>query len=269
MWCFFIGDVVITHSAFPERKGPEERGPSFPMKIYDPFQGSERSSGFMTTFQFYLAVIIFCLTYVGIMSEKFPRTICALVGGGAMIYAGYVTQSEAFERFIDWNTLGLLAGMMILISVVKKSGFFRVLALWAMKESKGSPRELLVLLSCVTAVGASLIDSVTAALLIAPMTISLCRMLKISPVPVLVSEILMCNVGGTALMIGNPPNVMIGSATHLDFNDFLINLAPVVVITIVATLIGILFISVRSCRMDTFPRNRSMPLILCPPWKTR
>lgn len=117
----------------------------------------------MTTFQFYLAVIIFCLTYVGIMSEKFPRTICALVGGGAMIYAGYVTQSEAFGKYIDWNTLGLLAGMMILISVVKKSGFFRVLALWAMKRSKGSPRELLVLLSCVTAVGASLIDSVTAA----------------------------------------------------------------------------------------------------------
>ena len=162
----------------------------------------------MTTFQFYLAVIIFCLTYVGIMSEKFPRTICALVGGGAMIYAGYVTQSEAFGKYIDWNTLGLLAGMMILISVVKKSGFFRVLALWAMKRSKGSPRELLVLLSCVTAVGASLIDSVTAALLIAPMTISLCRMLNISPVPVLVSEILMCNVGGTALMIGNPPNVI-------------------------------------------------------------
>ena len=196
----------------------------------------------MTTFQFYLAVIIFCLTYVGIMSEKFPRTICALVGGGAMVYGGYVTQSEAFGKYIDWNTLGLLAGMMILISVVKKSGFFQVLALWAMKRSKGSPRELLVLLSCVTAVGASLIDSVTAALLIAPMTISLCRMLKISPVPVLVSEILMCNVGGTALMIGNPPNVMIGSATHLDFNDFLINLAPVVVVTIAATLVGILFI---------------------------
>lgn len=190
--------------------------------------------------QFYLAIIVFLLTYVGIMSEKLPRTICALFGGGAMIYLGLVTQEEAITEFIDFNTLGLLAGMMILISVVKKSGFFQVLALWALKKSKGHPRELLVLLSIVTAIGAALIDSVTAALLIAPMTISLCRMLRMSPVPILISEILMCNVGGTALMIGNPPNVMIGSATHLDFNDFLINLAPVVVITVAVTLILIL-----------------------------
>ncbi len=194
------------------------------------------------TVQFYLAIFIFCLTYIGIMSEKIPRTICALFGGGAMVYFGFVTQDEAIKEFIDFNTIGLLAGMMILISVVKKSGFFRVLALWAMKMSKGAPRELLVLLSIVTAVGAAMIDSVTAALLIAPMTISLCRMLHMSPVPILISEILMCNIGGTALMIGNPPNVMIGSATHLDFNDFLINLAPVVVVTIAVTLVAILFI---------------------------
>ena len=191
--------------------------------------------------QFYLAIAIFVLTYVAIMSEKIPRTICAMFGGGAMLYCGYVTQDEAIKQFIDFNTIGLLCGMMILIAVVKKSGFFRLLALWAMKMSKGSPRELLVLLSLVTAVGAAMIDSVTAALLIAPMTISLCRMLHIIPVPILVSEILMCNIGGTALMIGNPPNVMIGSATHLDFNDFLINLAPVVLIVIAATLVCILF----------------------------
>ncbi len=190
--------------------------------------------------QFYLAIFIFIMTYVGIMSEKIPRTICALAGGGAMVYFGLVTQDQAITEFIDFNTIGLLTGMMILISVVKKSGFFQVLALWALKKSKGSPRELLVLLSIVTAVGAALIDSVTAALLIAPMTISLCRMLRLSPVPILVSEILMCNIGGTALMIGNPPNVMIGSATHLDFNDFLINLAPVVIITVAVTLVAIL-----------------------------
>ena len=189
--------------------------------------------------QFYLAIFIFLMTYVGIMSEKIHRTICALAGGGAMIYFGLVTQEQAITEFIDFNTLGLLTGMMILISVVKQSGFFQVLALWALKKSKGSPRELLILLSIVTAVGAALIDSVTAALLIAPMTISLCRMLRMSPVPILISEILMCNIGGTALMIGNPPNVMIGSATHLDFNDFLINLAPVVVITVIVILIAV------------------------------
>ena len=192
--------------------------------------------------QFYLAIFIFLMTYVGIMSEKIHRTICALAGGGAMIYFGLVTQEQAITEFIDFNTLGLLTGMMILISVVKQSGFFQVLALWALKKSKGSPRELLILLSIVTAVGAALIDSVTAALLIAPMTISLCRMLRMSPVPILISEILMCNIGGTALMIGNPTNVMIGSATHLDFNDFLINLAPVVVITVIVILIAVLLI---------------------------
>lgn len=192
--------------------------------------------------QFYLAIFIFLMTYVGIMSEKIHRTICALAGGGAMIYFGLVTQEQAITEFIDFNTLGLLTGMMILISVVKQSGFFQVLALWALKKSKGSPRELLILLSIVTAVGAALIDSVTAALLIAPMTISLCRMLRMSPVPILISEMLMCNIGGTALMIGNPPNVMIGSATHLDFNDFLINLAPVVVITVIVILIAVLLI---------------------------
>lgn len=192
--------------------------------------------------QFYLAIFIFLMTYAGIMSEKIHRTICALAGGGAMIYFGLVTQEQAITEFIDFNTLGLLTGMMILISVVKQSGFFQVLALWALKKSKGSPRELLILLSIVTAVGAALIDSVTAVLLIAPMTISLCRMLRMSPVPILISEILMCNIGGTALMIGNPPNVMIGSATHLDFNDFLINLAPVVVITVIVILIAVLLI---------------------------
>ena len=192
--------------------------------------------------QFYLAIFIFLMTYAGIMSEKIHRTICGIEGGGAMIYVGLVTQEQAITEFIDFNTLGLLTGMMILISVVKQSGFFQVLALWALKKSKGSPRELLILLSIVTAVGAALIDSVTAALLIAPMTISLCRMLRMSPVPILISEILMCNIGGTALMIGNPPNVMIGSATHLDFNDFLINLAPVVVITVIVILIAVLLI---------------------------
>ena len=111
---------------------------------------------------FYTAIIIFVLTYIGIMSEKVPRTICALLGGGAMIYFGFVTQNQAFTQFIDFNTIGLLMGMMILISVVKKSGFFKAMALWAVKMSKGQSKELLILLSIVTAVGAALIDSVTA-----------------------------------------------------------------------------------------------------------
>ncbi len=195
-----------------------------------------------STMAFYIAVSVFLLTYVGIMTEKIPRTICSLVGGGLMILFGFVTQEMALKEFIDFNTLGLLTGMMILIAVVKRSGFFEAMALWAMKASHGEARVLLVLLSCITGLSASLIDSVTAALLIAPMTISLCRMMKITPVPILIGEILMANVGGTALMIGNPPNVMIGSATHLDFNDFMINLAPAVLVTTVFTMIAVLLL---------------------------
>ena len=191
---------------------------------------------------FYEAVIIFAVTYIGIIFDKIPRTICALVGGGMMIYFHHVTQDMAIKEFIDFNTLGLLAGMMVLISIVKQSGFFEAMALWAVKKSRGKAKTLLILLSAITGIGAALIDSVTAALLIAPMTISICRMIKINPMPVLISEVLMSNIGGTALMIGNPPNVMIGSAAKLEFMQFLVNLAPVVIVTMALTIMVILLV---------------------------
>ncbi|MBQ6744076.1 MAG: ArsB/NhaD family transporter [Acidaminococcaceae bacterium] len=194
------------------------------------------------TIAFYEAVIIFAVTYIGIIFDKIPRTICALVGGGMMIYFHHVTQDMAIKEFIDFNTLGLLAGMMVLISIVKQSGFFEAMALWAVKKSRGKAKTLLILLSAITGIGAALIDSVTAALLIAPMTISICRMIKINPMPVLISEVLMSNIGGTALMIGNPPNVMIGSAAKLEFMQFLVNLAPVVIATMACTIAVILLV---------------------------
>lgn len=191
---------------------------------------------------FYEAIFIFSITYIGIITDKIPKTICALVGGGLMIYFHHVTQDMAIKEFIDFNTLGLLAGMMILISIVKQSGFFEAMALWAVKKSRGRAKSLLVLLSVITGVGAALIDSVTAALLIAPMTVSICRMVKITPMPILISEVLMSNIGGTALMIGNPPNVMIGSAAKLEFMQFFVNLAPVVLLTMAITISVILFV---------------------------
>lgn len=214
-----------------------------------------RGDSMDSTVAFYLATAIFLLTYVGIMSEKIPRTICSLAGGGLMIYLGFVSQDEALKEFIDFNTLGLLTGMMLLIAVVKRSGFFEAMALWTMKASHGDARVLLVLLSCITGISASLIDSVTAALLIAPMTISLCRMMKITPVPILIGEILMANIGGTALMIGNPPNVMIGSATHLDFNDFMVNLAPAVLITTVFTMIAVILLFHRQLHTEKMSKE--------------
>lgn len=185
---------------------------------------------------FYIAIVIFTITYVAIILDKIPHTLCALIGGGLMIYLGLVTQDTAIKKFIDFNTLGLLAGMMILISIVRKSGFFEAMALWAVKRSKGRAKELLVLLATITGIGAALIDSVTAALLIAPMTLSICRMEQINPMPILITEVLASNIGGTALMIGNPPNVMIGSAAGLDFMQFVKCLAPAVIITLIITI---------------------------------
>jgi len=197
-----------------------------------------------TSYMFYVAIAIFAVTYAAIIADKLPHTLCALVGGGLMIYIGLVTQDTAISRFIDFNTLGLLAGMMVLISIVRRSGFFEAMALWAVKESRGRAQKLLVLLAVITGIGAALIDSVTAALLIAPMTISICRMTQINPIPILVTEVLVSNIGGTALMIGNPPNVMIGSAAHLDFMEFVIHLAPAVVITLTLT-IGVMLLVYR------------------------
>lgn len=206
---------------------------------------------FMTDFG--ISVSIFLATYLAIVSEKISRTLCALVGGGLMIYAGILTQDLALKEFVDFNTLGLLAGMMVLIAIVRDTGFFEAMALWAVKKSKGQGKQLLILLALITGIGAALIDSVTAALLMAPMTLSICRMIRCTPIPFLITEVLLANVGGTALMIGNPPNVMIGSASKLDFNSFLMNLAPIVVIVIVITILAVLMIYRNS--LNTTPLN--------------
>ncbi|MGI6262266.1 MAG: SLC13 family permease [Succiniclasticum sp.] len=191
---------------------------------------------------FYLAITVFAVTYIAIVTNKISHTVCALAGSGIMIYLGIVSQSAAVQHYVDFNTLGMLAGMMILISIVRKSGCFEALALWSVKASRGEAKKLLLLLSLITGVGAALIDSVTSALLIAPMTLSICRLLKLNPMPFLFAEILMSNIGGTALMIGNPPNVMIGSASHLDFMDFMFNLAPVVFATTAVILFFVILI---------------------------
>lgn len=190
----------------------------------------------MSDMMFYLSIAIFAGTYAAIMAERFPRVFAALIGGGLMIFCGFVTQDEAVREFIDFNTIGLLAGMMILVSIVRMSGFFEAMAVWSVKITRGRPSELLLLLAAVTAVGSSLIDSVTAVMLLVPVTISLCRRIEESPYPFLITEVLMANIGGTALMVGNPPNVMIGSAVHLDFNAFFFHLAPAVLLTIAAVL---------------------------------
>lgn len=185
--------------------------------------------------QVVLAVGIFVITYLIIMSEKLNRTAVALVGAVILLMFNIITQEEAIHH-IDFNTIGLLVGMMIIVNIMRRSGIFEYIAIVAAKRAKGDPLKILVLFAIITAISSAFLDNVTTILLIVPVTMVITDALRISPVPILVPLILFANIGGTATLIGDPPNIMIGSATGLGFNDFMFNLAPVVIIIFIATL---------------------------------
>ena len=172
---------------------------------------------------FWVSTIILIITYAVIISERVNRAIVALLGATAMILVGAINQEQAVDG-VDFNTLALLVGMMILVAIAKRSGMFQYLAVWAARVSRGQPWALLALLSVVTAVVSSLLDNVTTVLLIAPVTLVITDQLKVPPYPFLFTEILASNIGGTATLIGDPPNIIIGSAANLSFNDFVIHL---------------------------------------------
>lgn len=191
---------------------------------------------------FCASIVIFILTYALIVWDKYPRMIVSLGGAIIMIGCGFISQSTAIKEAIDFNTLGLLVGMMLIIAITSKSGLFQAGALWAAHVTKGSPSKLLFLLSVITAVGSALFDCVTAVLLIAPVTLTLADRLKVNAFPFLMTEILVSNIGGTALLVGNPPNVMIGSATGLTFNDFFFALAPVCIVIVLVVIPILIFL---------------------------
>lgn len=197
----------------------------------------------VSNFQYYLAIAIFLVTYAFIITEKINRAIVALLGAALMIVFGVVDLEKAFSHHIEWGTITLLIGMMILVNITSKSGVFQYAAIKAAKIAKGNPINVLIILSLLTALGSAFLDNVTTVLLIVPVTFSITRMLKINPIPYLISEVLFSNIGGTATLVGDPPNIMIGSANkHLDFNAFLFNLAPVILIIILVTIALIYFI---------------------------
>ena len=186
------------------------------------------------------AGVLFVLTYLLIMTERLNRAIVAMTAAGLMVLGGVLTQEAALQG-IDFNTIGLLTGMMIIVAITRQSGIFQFLAIWSAKQVKASPWGILVMLSLVTAVFSSLLDNVTTVLLIAPVTLLICHELSIKPYPFLFAEIFASNIGGTATLIGDPPNIMIGSAIGLSFNDFLFNLAPIVPLILAITL-GIIYL---------------------------
>jgi Na+/H+ antiporter NhaD/arsenite permease-like protein len=201
----------------------------------------------------WFAAVVFILTYVVIMTDRINRAIVALTAAGLMIFGGVLTQ-EAALRGVDFNTLGLLTGMMVIVAITSKSGIFQYLAIWSAKRVNGRPWGILVMLTLVTAILSALLDNVTTVLLIAPVTLLITEELEVPPYPFLFSEIIASNIGGTATLIGDPPNIMIGSAVRLTFNDFLWNLAPVVPLILVASMVPIYLIWGR--RLHTSEANR-------------
>ena len=181
----------------------------------------------------WVATCILLITYAIIISETVNRSIVALIGAGAMVLVGVMNQDEALKG-VDWNTIGLLTGMMILVSISRRSGMFQYVAIWSARAARAHPAGILFFLQITTAVLSAFLDNVTTVLLIVPVTLAITRELQVPPYPFLVAEILASNIGGTATLIGDPPNILIGSLVGLDFNDFVFHLAPVIVVVMIA-----------------------------------
>ncbi|MCP1306682.1 ArsB/NhaD family transporter [Paenibacillus tyrfis] len=182
-----------------------------------------------------IAIGLFAVAYGFIVSEKIHRTIVAMIGGILMVVLGIVNQETALHH-IDFNTLGLLVGMMIIVGITAETGLFKYIAVWSAKKAGGHPVRIMIVLSLVTAIGSAFLDNVTTVLLMVPVTFSITRQLRVNPVPFLMSQILACNIGGTATLIGDPPNIMIGSAVkELTFMAFINNLAPIAAIVLAIT----------------------------------
>ena len=187
----------------------------------------------MTT---WFVVAAFVAAYVLIATERIHRVAAALTGAAAMVVLGVVDAHTAFfseETGVDWNVIFLLLGMMIIVSVIKQTGVFEYLAIWAAKKARGRPFAVMVMLIVITAVASALLDNVTTVLLIAPVTLLVCDRLGVPPIPFLIAEAMASNIGGTATLIGDPPNIIIASKSGLTFNDFLLNLGPIVVVLLV------------------------------------
>ncbi|MGL4818548.1 MAG: ArsB/NhaD family transporter [Bacilli bacterium] len=214
-----------------------------------------------TTLQYFLTIAVFLISYAIIISEKINRAIIALLGAGLMIIFGVVSLEKAFTHHIEWGTITLLIGMMILVNITSQSGVFQYVAVWAAKLAKGKPITILVLLSLFTAVGSAFLDNVTTVLLVVPVTLSITRILKVNPIPFLISEVIMSNIGGTATLVGDPPNIMIGSANpHLSFNAFLFNLGPIVLVISALTLGILYFLYRKSLRANAEDVQKLMAL---------
>jgi Na+/H+ antiporter NhaD/arsenite permease-like protein len=212
-----------------------------------------------------IALVIFGLVYLTIITERIHKTIVALFGAALMISLGVVTQEEAFyshEFGVDYSVVFLLIGMMVIINILRETGLFEMLAIWAAKKAQAKPFRLLVLLALMTAVLSAMLDNVTTVLLMAPVTLAVCKQLEINPVSFLMCEALASNIGGTATLVGDPPNIMIASKAQIGYLDFLLVLAPIVVL-IMAVFLGAMWLLFRRT-MRIEPQLQEAVLALSP-----
>jgi Na+/H+ antiporter NhaD/arsenite permease-like protein len=183
-----------------------------------------------------IAITVFVVAYALIASDRINKTLVALCGAAIVLALGIVDAEHAFfshETGIDWNVIFLLFGMMIIVGVLRQTGVFEYVAIWAAKRANGSPLRIMILLVIVTAFASALLDNVTTVLLIAPVTLLVCDRLAINPIPFLIAEVLASNIGGASTLVGDPPNIIIASRAGLTFNDFLVHMLPIVLVVMV------------------------------------
>ncbi|MDD4254983.1 MAG: ArsB/NhaD family transporter [Methanofollis sp.] len=195
-----------------------------------------------------IAIAVFLFTYALIIDERIHRAVAAMAGAAVIVFA-HIVPWEKIPEYLDLGTIFLLMGMMIIVNTTRKSGLFEYIAIRTAKLAKGSPIRVLILFSLVTAVVSAFLDNVTTVLLLTPMLLYITTLMKLNPVPFLLSEIFASNIGGTATLIGDPPNIMIGSAAGLTFNEFLINMGPIAVVDFVVILLLLVLIFGRSMRI--------------------
>ncbi|MBT0732043.1 ArsB/NhaD family transporter [Methanoculleus bourgensis] len=190
-----------------------------------------------------IAIAVFLFTYALIIDERIHRAVAAMLGASVIVFL-HIVPWEMIPVYVDLGTIFLLMGMMIIVNTARGSGLFEYIAIKTAKLAKGSPIRVLLLFSVVTAVVSAFLDNVTTVLLLTPMLLYIANVMRITPVPFLIAEIFASNIGGAATLIGDPPNIMIGSAAGLSFNEFLINLGPIMAIDLVVVM-GMLFLIYR------------------------
>jgi Na+/H+ antiporter NhaD/arsenite permease-like protein len=190
------------------------------------------------------AVALFVIILLLIAFELVHRTVAALLGAALLVSLGIVHQEEAATEFIDWNTIGLLAGMMVIVAILENTGVFEYLAIKSAQWGKARPGRILILLAVVTAILSAFLDNVTTVILMVPVTFVIAEALDTDPIPFLLTQVMASNIGGAATLIGDPPNILIGSAADLSFAEFVVNLTPVVLLTLPAVL-GVLYLMFR------------------------